>query len=146
MIYPRIYLFCRYGTVVSLLAVSRLLLVFDYTYGALVVWWKELLTFHSLTSQTVFFRFRLSCARLVRTVRISKSTCLLYFLPQRLTRTLKRTQATLQSSAAIPDHYSSPLEASYRALRLVLRRQLKMKKQKNKKTEQKPNVIDGNYI
>ena len=61
----------------------------------------------------------------------------------------KRTQTTLQSSAAIPDHYSSPLEANYRAVlsKVCTKKATEddtNKKQKNKKTEQKPSVIDGN--
>ena len=64
----------------------------------------------------------------------------------------KRTQTasqstTSQSTASIPDHYSSPLEANYRAvLSKACTKKVEddsNKKQKNKKVEQKSSVIDG---
>ena len=63
----------------------------------------------------------------------------------------KRTQATSQSSTpAVPDHFSSPLEANYRAVlsKVCTKKPTEEdtnKKQKNKKTEQKPSIIDGKY-
>lgn len=60
----------------------------------------------------------------------------------------KKTQATSQSSPVVPDHFSSPLEANYRAVlsKVCTKKSSEddsNKKQKNKKTEQKPSVIDG---
>lgn len=72
------------------------------------------------------------------------------FLTRKVDKNIfKRTQTTLQSSTAIPDHYSSPLEANYRAVlsKVCTKKATEddsNKKQKNKKTEQKPSVIDGN--
>ena len=63
----------------------------------------------------------------------------------------KRVQSTAQASPVIPDHFASPLEANYRAvLSKVCTKKLteddSNKKQKNKKPEQKPEVIDGNDL
>ena len=55
------------------------------------------------------------------------------------------------STSAVPDHFSSPLEANYRAVlsKVCTKKSTEddsNKKQKNKKTEQKPSVIDGKYL
>ena len=72
----------------------------------------------------------------------------MYFYSKVDKNIFKRTR-TSQSSPTIPDHHSSPLEANYRAVlsKACTKKAAEddsNKKQKNKKTEQKPSVIDGN--
>ena len=125
MIYPQIYLFIischptRYGTVVSLLAVSRLLLVFDYTYGALVVWRKELLAFHSLVRPTSE-----NCTYIQKHMFV-------IFLTPKVDKNIKEPFLI-----TTPVHWRQATEQY--SLRFVLRRQLKMILIRNRRTR-KPN-------
>ena len=112
---------------------SRLLLVFDYMV-------------HLLSGERNSSHFK-KLLEQVRTVSL-KHMFVIFLTPKVDKNIFKRTQTTLQSSAAIPDHYSSPLEANYRVvLSKVCTKKAEddaNKKQKNKKPEQKPTVIDGN--
>ena len=63
----------------------------------------------------------------------------------------KRTQSTSQAAPVVPDHFSSTLEVNYQAVlsKVCTKKPAENdsnKKQKNKKTEQKHDVIDGNDI
>ena len=141
----------------SPLAVSRLLLVFDYMV-------------HLLSGEISHFKKLLEQVRVCVCVRVCMCVCVhacvctcalcttspftfyLHIIIKVDKNIFKRTQATLQSSTStVPDHFSSPLEANYRAVlsKVCTKKSTEddsNKKQKNKKTEQKPSVIDGKYL